>query len=269
MTATADPALPVLPQRVTPCLARLTGARQWEPTMALRIDGQVVGMRTNPEAHEAIVHRFGHLRAPAYDEVVRPNFSVELAAPGSGALNLVYRDHVIVARRRHEGALLHDLDALLAACAHQGNQELLAVRASALVVRGESVVLLPASWHRALLMHQERLAATDIELLAAGVHVVAPDPARLLHPGPGAPGDAGSTRIVLWGLQTTAGWDHDLRPAQTIQLAFFTVANVAALGIPRTLNGLAGMAAHTSTIGLRKRPSADQVRTARDLAGRA
>lgn len=256
-----------MPQRSTPCLARLTAAREWDRTIALRVGAQLVGVRVTRGESGTVELLFRDCRAPEYDARVAPNFSVELARQGgrAKALDLVYRDHVIMARRRGRDDLLADLSSLVAAAGHPEDREHLAIRASALKV-GTNVTLLPAAWHQSLLMHQERLPATGAELLAPDLHLVTHDRAELVHPTPGADGGLDRLPITTWGLRVDTGQDRELRPSQAIQLGFFSVANLESCGPRATLDTLLRMAERATVVGLRGRGGADQVATARELA---
>lgn len=254
------------PQRGTPCLARLTAARQWDPTIAVRVGHRVLGIRATsgaaPEVEEVVASR----RAPEYDDTVAPHFSIDLPAPAQGrrGLCLVHRDHQIVARRRTRSAVLEDLVALLDAWGHRDRREGLAIRGCVLVTGRRRAVLLPPQWHRALLLHQERLAGEGVELLVPDEHAVTSAGEVVLSAS--ASTAAPRVPLVRWALRIDDGPDRDIRPAQAVHLGFFTVANLSARGPRSVLDDLAGLAGLVPAVGVRARPRAHQLTVGRGLA---
>lgn len=264
VSSVMTPVPTALPQRATPCLTRLTAARTWDPTLAVRVGSRVVGVRATQGWSDTLNALFRHLREPGMDDQVSPNFSVELAQAGSKALNLAYRDHVIMARRRRAADLLDDLYALVTSTAHEQDPHHLAVRATALTVDDEAV-LLPPAWHAPLLLQQERLADRGLGLLAPLVHLVTPDRAALARSDPDQP----DAPITTWGLRVATGDDHELRPAEAIHLGFFMVANVDVVGARATLDILQRMTERAALVGLRGRHAGEHVRAACELARRS
>jgi hypothetical protein len=263
MTDDADLVPQVLQQRSTPCLARLTAARTWDRTIALRVGTRLVGLRATRGALDTVSRLFEQLRAPEYDALVEPNFSVEFGSTGGGALDLVYRDHVIMARRRHREEILADLKTLVTASAHPEEREHLAIRASAVVMGGTAAMLLPPQWHEPLLMRQRQLTAEGLELLSPDLHLVTTDRAELVAP---ATTPVARLPIAVWGLRVETGHDHHLRPAQAIQLGFFNIANLGQLGPREALDSLRRMTRGPELVGLRGRKTGEHVMTARELA---
>lgn len=260
---------PLLDQRETPCLARLNARRAWRPTAAVSVGSRVVGIRANSvEAAQAVDEILGDLRVPDHDPVARPNFSLELGAPAPGrrGLNLVYRDHVVVARRREPAAVLRDLVELVLATALDQHTEHVAVRASA-VVGDAGVTLVPPEWHTQLLLAQTRLAADGLEVLAPRVHVLDERTLELVRP----PSDKGRAdhedrRIGIRSWTVTMHADSALTVAGAVHAAFHSVANTTARGPASTLRSLVEICAGVPVGGLAARPKATQASTTRELA---
>ncbi|HET7325911.1 MAG TPA: hypothetical protein VFJ14_01355 [Nocardioidaceae bacterium] len=263
-----------LPQRHTPCLSRLTARRPWGPTLALRVGCWQVGVRANSAAAaEQVSALFAGARTPELDDRVPANFSVEIAGSTdstgsrSRGLHLVYRDHEIVARRHEPGDLLLDLADLLDEIGNAERCDLLAVRAAAVVRSNQQVLLLPASWHAALLPHQARLARDGLDLLPARSHLVDGAAAQVVASTLRRRGVQPGQRldICLWGLRVLTEHRCTLRPAEVVQLGFSTLANVDALRPRPALDGLAGLARRVPALGLPQLSSRSAVPALREL----
>lgn len=261
---------PLLDQRKTPCLARLTARRVWQPTVAVSLGSRVVGIRANSvEAAQAVDEILADFRVPQHDPVARPNFSVELGAPiapGRHGLNLVYRDHVVVARRREPAAVLRDLVELVHATALDQHTEQVAVRASA-VVGDSGVTLVPPEWHTQLLLAQTRLAADGLEVLAPRVHVLDERTLELVRlASDKARGAHEDRRIGIRSWAVTMRSDTALTVAGAVHAAFHSVANTTARGPAPTLRSLVEVCAGVPVVGLAARPKAAHTSTTRELA---
>lgn len=267
MTAVEHDPVTLLDQRETPCLARLTRERTWQPTLALAVGGRVIGIRANcAEGSQAVEHHFGAVRAPGNDPVARPNFSLELGAataPGRRALNLVYRDHVVVARRREPEAVVADLVELVMATALDQDTGHVALRASAVLGEG-GVTLVPPEWHAQLLRGQSRLAADGLELLPPTVHVVDENSLELVRK-PWEPSDP-SSRFNIGSWTVSAQADQPLSGAGAVHATFYSVANRTVRGAAATLRSLVGVCAGVPVAALVPPPKAMQLATARELA---
>lgn len=233
----------------SPCLARLTLSRVWQPTKAFRIARHVLGIRANSqEASARVAQALAPYRAPEWDAAARPNFSVELspAAPsGARRLQLVYRNHTIVARRRDEQALLQDLVDLVTATGHPTTSDGLAVRATGLRLADGSLALLPVEWHRTLMLHSGALRQRSMEVLSADSHVLAQGTR-------GAP-------LRIWCVTTAGQTDRPLAGAQAVQSLFFSVVNMGVRGPGSVLRDLAAACGATHVVGLARRHGREQL----------
>ena len=237
------------PLHDSPCLARLTLSRAWQPTQAFRIGRQVLGIRANSQdAAARVAQVLAPYRASEWDGAARPNFSVELspAAPsGARRLQLVYRNHTIIARRRDTEALLRDLVELVIATGHPAVSDGLAVRATGLRLPDGSLALLPVEWHRTLMLHSGALQQKAIEVLSADSHVL----------GQGMRG----ARLRIWCVTTAGQTDRPLAGAQAVQSLFFSVVNMEVRGTGPTLRELAATCGGTDVLGLARRHGREQV----------
>lgn len=262
--STADPVLPhPLPQRATPCLQRLTRSRDWSPTVALEVAGLLIGVRSSsPSVSRVVEERFTRVRAPGRDDDVPAHFSVVLAEDPTDArvrpLNLVHRDHMVVARRRDPEDLLCDLVELVEASTLSRSVEHLAVHASVVVGSDGRALLLPRQWHRMLTPRQRPLSRLGLRLLPASTqlvdtarcHVVVPDlgtavrrraPERFPVAGWVVSGAFGSARVVS--------------PARGVAAALAGGANLHQGSASWTLQQLADLAERIPFIALDRCPA--------------
>lgn len=239
----------------TPCLARLTLSRTWQPTQAFQVGSHIVGVRANSQdAAARVAQVLAPYRAPGWDGAARPNFSVELspAAPsGARRLQLVYRNHTIMARRRDVDALLRDLVELAVATGHPAVKDGLAVRAAGLRLPDGSLALLPVEWHRTLVLHSGELQHRGIELVSADSHVLG--------------GGMGAPHLRTWGVTASTDVDRPLAGGQAVQSLFFSVVNMEARGAGPTLRELAATCRGTDVLGLARRDGRDRLAAVHEL----
>lgn len=258
----------LLEQRHTPCLKKLNIARSWGRTLAVRVGGLVIGIRASSEdTTERLDETFRTLRAPELDGIALPNFSVDLAHHDSGSrrgLHLVYRDHQIVARRRHPDEALRDLGELLEATTHAHLLDGLAMRGSLLVDDEGCGRILPWEWHAGLLLAQERLARAGHRLTVATTHRVETGTYTIARESQGALTFRTPERVPItsWALRSSFEEDTRMSRGQAIQMAFRTVVNVAGVGAAGTLQALERLSAGVPFIGLRRRTPAEHLRLA-------
>lgn len=271
-TAVETPQVPAtrpLPQRRTPCLARLSAARQWQQTMGFRLGGWNIGVRANSTvASGRVEERLAAFRVPELDGELAPNFSVELAGEDGGptrGLHLVYRDHEIVARRRDPEELLDDLVAVVEETRAVHCADLLAARAAAVELTDHTVLLLPAHWHRALLPQQARMAREGLVLLPRRTQLVDVQAADVVTRTLQADGEVRRPiRRCVWLLPEDV--HRPVRAAEAVQLGFFAVVNRDVVGPGRALAALAGLVGKVPSVGMADRGGAELVSALQNLA---
>ena len=264
----SDVAPPLLPQRRTPCLARLDASRWWRPVRAYTLGGQVVGIRCGTRAAEELLDgRFSARRTPDHDRRARPNLSLEVPEgrhPGRRDLHLLYRDHVVVARRRTVEELLTDLEEVARSLEQLGGSTPV-VQASVLLGPYGSATLLPAGWQRVLVQHQRRLGEEGLRVLPTREHLIETGhETALLRAGTAG----GSTRHVVarWGVR----WNTDgipwLRAAEAVMAAFPTVVRTDRCGAREALRFLASVVPQVPVLALPAADGSSEVALARHLA---
>ncbi|MDQ3628141.1 MAG: hypothetical protein M3419_04920 [Actinomycetota bacterium] len=250
-----------LPQVCTPCMAKLD-QRPWLTTVAVKVGAWHVGVRVNSEKTRSLVEsRLAPLRASAEDATVSPNFSVEIdgnSAKGTRSLNLLYKDHEIVARRRDPAELLDDLAELVVEVDLILRDDAPMVSAAVVLTPAREAVVLPMRAHKDLLTRSSQLRRRGLELLRARLHEI--DDATgsiVLHAPAGMAVDEGAGRtlrgtfpIRAWCVSSNDSVQHDIRPAQLVYAGFGTVANRGVLGGEVTLKAMAEVAARVPGIGL-------------------
>ena len=249
-------------------MSRLTEHRSWLPSQAIQVGGIVLGVRASSlEGSLAVERHFTDVLRPDADHLVRPNFSVDFqptGTRGSQRLGLVYRDHVVVSRRRDLRDLLLDLGEMLEAIRIERAADALAVRAAALVGPDGRACLLPQAWHRKLVLHGRRLGDLGLELI--------PTTTQRLPSGDGAAlsrlrGES-ITRLPLsvWGLRRSTDADYNMRAAEGVASALAVATNRDLYGTRAALDRLAAMTGTTRFVALRPREGMDLVTCTQTLA---
>lgn len=269
----------VLPQVCTPCMAKLD-ARPWHRTLAVRTGALFTGVRVNtPAAAASVEELLAPVRVPEMDTRVSPNFSVELnegAGAGHRRLQLIYRDHEIVGRRREVDAVLLDLVELLDEVPKLAITERPVVHATG-VLSADGAVLVPGRYHTALLTRRDQLAAAGLELLRTRTQQIDVDSSTLLlRPHDRAlstvlshrrRGRADGTAIPLatWCVPAMGNEPFELPSAQGVFAAVSTILNRQPMGTRRALESLAHLARTIGFVALPELPSSALARTLADL----
>lgn len=263
-----------LPQRGTPCLAKLTRSRSWTGTIAVLVDDLAIGIRVDSDrTRETVENSLAAKRVPEADRDVAPNFSVELPCTASGAVrrfNVVYQDHNLVARRTDVDELMRDLTDLVTATRNRYQTDAIAVQATVVLRRDMTVVLFPPAWHRTLVLHRDRLSAHGLELLTPSSHVIqAPresngPPAAVLRTSRG--GTALEAPVEIWGVKASDLASGMIRPGPAVLKTFGYVENRRAVGAGRVLKDLAAIASTTPVAALGNVSGLTLMRTAVELA---
>ena len=239
-------------QRATPCLAKLGQRFSWAGTLALRISDSHVGIRVDSSRTAALLDAWlARHRVPELDALAPPNFSLRLAPAlrgqldraGPRDLNLVYRNHEVVARRGSQAEILRDLVALLEGTTYPTQSGHLAIRGSAVVSQLGDVTLLPSSWYRLLVAQRRRLTAVHgLDLLPGDVHLVNSAGGTLTTVPWMAVADRWPARdwpIVSWGVRQRVQEHCRLSRAQGVIATVLVAANLKVLGPGEVLEKLA------------------------------
>lgn len=263
-----------LPQRGTPCLAKLTRTRKWAGTIAVLVDDVAVGIRyDSTRTCERIEKSLTLERLPEADEEVAPNFSVELPYSPSNAVrrfNVVYEDHNLVARRTNAEDLMRDLTDLVTATRNRNETGMLAIHATAVLRPDRSVVLFPPSWHHTLVLHRDRLSAQGLEVLTTHRHLLrAPGSdggphATVLRTSVG--GTTLDATVGLWGVKAPDMASGTVRPGQAVVKTFGYVENRQVIGAGMVLEDLAAITSKTPVVAVDALSGMTLVRSVVDLA---
>ncbi len=271
----------VVPQVLSPCMEKLN-ERTWYTTLAVRTGPVHAGIRVDTsQTADRIESLLAPVRSPEYDDRVWPNFSVRLgddAYGGRRSLKLVYRDHDVVARRRDTTDLLLDLVELLDELPLiLGVDDAPVVHATG-VLGPRGVLLMPARYHKPLLIRRQQLEDVGLELLggrtfrlssaSAEVALGIWDPAlRSLLVSHAQIRHVGAAPLSTWCQYAVVDEPKTLRTAKGVFAAFQTVLNHRTLGPAETLRCLSEVAVggRTRFVALPHLPPASLAAVAIDL----
>ena len=262
----------VLPQVASPCQRRLD-TRTWHATLAVRTGDWYVGVRVNTaEAADIVESHLASVRAPEFDHKVAPNFSIEIGDPSSRRLQLVYRDHQIVARRRDVDPILGDLVTLLDDVARMMSSHRPVLDCAGVASDKGEVVLVPARRLADLLVRRQQFEDAGFTVLPGRSQVIDPDSGEvvrdLVDDALAAVAQQAGQRLSIksWCLPGEGVVPFDLRPAEGVFLGFGAVINRYLIGAGPALHALGRLAEHTRFVAL---PDLSSARLAREVAALA